>query len=62
MSTHTAVPTDEATPDQATLTYPGHFDPEVGSLMGPGLDGRIWKVLGTAHQDGSSKVTLEALS
>lgn len=32
-------------PAQHTLTYPVHQKPAAGQLMGPGLDGRVWKVV-----------------
>lgn len=55
----------DAEPDDrrniATLTYPGKVDPEPGSVMGPGLDGGLWEVLGTVHLEQTSEVMLERI-
>lgn len=45
-----------------TLTYPAGTDPQPGSLVGPGLDGRWWFVLGTTvADDGRSQVIFDEL-
>jgi hypothetical protein len=35
--------------EQHTLTYHGPANPKTGTLMGTGMDGRIWKVLGAVY-------------
>lgn len=48
-------------PSQHTLTYPGLVKPPEGLLMGPGLDGRVWKVIGSMYDTEADKtfVTVE---
>jgi len=41
--------------EQRTLTYDGLVDPTVDTEMGPGLDGRMWKVLGSVYSELSGK-------
>lgn len=49
-------------PAQHTLTYPAAVDPRPGTILGPGLDGRLWKVLGTVHADGKAYVTFKEVT
>lgn len=37
------------TPEQHELTYRGLVQPEPGTLLGPGLDGRQWRVVGAMY-------------
>lgn len=44
-----------------TLTYQGLVDPPIGTLMGPSLDDRFWKVVGSVYNSGTktTAVTVE---
>lgn len=46
------------------LTYPSLVNPAPGTLMGPGLDGRTWSVVGSMYDTVADKttVTVEATS
>lgn len=46
------------------LTYPGIVDPAPGTLMGPGLDARSWRVVGSVFDVAAKQttVTVEAVS
>jgi len=48
--------------EQHRLTYDGRVDPAPGTLMGPGIDGRVWKVVGAMFDPttGKTSVTVEA--
>ena len=55
---------DIVTPTTHELTYKGLVDPPVDSIMGPGLDGRTWKVLGSIYdtKTRTTAVTVEETS
>lgn len=43
-----------------SLNYPAHVDPTPGTVLGPGLDGRLWKVATTVQRpDGTSTVYVD---
>lgn len=46
------------------LTYSGIVRPEPKSTMGPGLDGRMWSVVGSMYDTRANKtiVTVEAVA
>lgn len=46
------------------LTYQGLVDPPVGSILGPGMDGRHWSVLGSVFDTNSrtTAVTVEQVT
>lgn len=48
--------------DTRDLTYPGNVDPLPGSYMGPGFNGRIWRVVGSMYDavEDKTTVTIEA--
>lgn len=37
-----------------TLTYQGKVDPQPGTYMGPGMNGKIWQVLGSVYDEASN--------
>ena len=43
------------------LNYSAKVDPTPGTVMGPGMDGKLWRVLGTEWDEAAckSRVTFE---
>jgi len=50
---------DENAPEAHTLTYPGKVDPVPGSLLGPGMNGKQWKVLGSVYDPATNTTSVE---
>lgn len=53
--------TEEVEIETGVLNYPGKVDPTPGTLMGRGLDGKIWSVVGTVYDSAkdTSHVSVE---
>jgi hypothetical protein len=49
---------DVQVPAQHDLTYPGIVDVETGRLMGRGMNGKIWRVLGCLYNPVENKTTV----
>lgn len=46
-----------------SLNYPSPVAPQPGTILGPGLDGRLWKVTDTVQRpDGTSTVYVDEVS
>lgn len=48
----------EADLAEREINYSGLVDPTIGQFMGPGLDGRVWKVAGAMYDTVADKTTV----
>lgn len=44
--------------EQRELNYPGLVDAPVGDVMGPGINGTFWKVVGSMYDTVADKTTV----
>lgn len=53
---------DQVEFDTRELTYPGNVDADEGAYLGPGMNGRIWRVVGAIYDPikNETKVTVES--